>query len=281
MAVVQLNFWLNTFLASYQPEGSLAAITFAFPLMIMPEAAIAQSIAIAALPTFSAQAARGKLEEMRASLAATLRGVLMLALPASLGLILLRQPLVDMIYQRDAFTAHRRRWCRGRCCGMQPGWWGTRWLKSSAAPFMPCTIQRRLCWSVSVRWGSTWSSACCLPISFGRAGLMPHGGLALANSLATFLEMAALLVLMRGKLSGLDGRRILPALLKAALATLGMGAALWGWLSLDVGGALVTTLGGVAVGGLAYLGMLVVLRVDELRSGFGLVRRLVAARLKR
>ncbi len=71
VAVVQLNFLLNTYLASGQPEGSISGINLAFPLMLMPQAAIAQSIAIAALPTFSAQVALGNLKEMRSSLAAT------------------------------------------------------------------------------------------------------------------------------------------------------------------------------------------------------------------
>jgi len=52
--------------------------------MLMAQAAIAQSVAIAAMPTFSAQFALGKLDEMRASLASSIRGVIFLALqPAS------------------------------------------------------------------------------------------------------------------------------------------------------------------------------------------------------
>ena len=80
VAVVQLNFWINTRLASAYPPG-YAAIGYGFNLMMMPEAAIAQSIAIAALPTFSAQVANGRREEMRHSLATTLRGVLLLSDP--------------------------------------------------------------------------------------------------------------------------------------------------------------------------------------------------------
>jgi putative peptidoglycan lipid II flippase len=53
--------------------------------MMMPQALIAQAIAIASLPTFSAQAALGKLDEMQSSLATTLRAVLLLAMPSSVG----------------------------------------------------------------------------------------------------------------------------------------------------------------------------------------------------
>ncbi|RPI22722.1 MAG: hypothetical protein EHM70_23425, partial [Chloroflexota bacterium] len=69
VAVVQINFWVNKNLASLQVEGSISAIEAAFRLMMMPQIAIAQSIATAAMPTYSEQVARGRLDEMRVSLA--------------------------------------------------------------------------------------------------------------------------------------------------------------------------------------------------------------------
>jgi hypothetical protein len=60
VAVVQLNFIVNTIIALSLPEGSVSAITLAFSLMLMPQMAIAQSIAIAAMPTFSRQVATGQ-----------------------------------------------------------------------------------------------------------------------------------------------------------------------------------------------------------------------------
>ncbi len=101
--IVQLNFWVNTNLASRQPEGSLTAITTAFTLMMMPQALIAQAIAIASLPTFSAQVALGKMDEMRSSLASTLRAVILLSLPSSIGLVLLREPIIRLLYQGGRF----------------------------------------------------------------------------------------------------------------------------------------------------------------------------------
>ena len=58
------------------------------------------------MPTFSAQAALGKLNEMRASLAASIRGVLLLSMPAAVGLMLLRTQIVALLYQRGVFNAH-------------------------------------------------------------------------------------------------------------------------------------------------------------------------------
>jgi len=105
LAFVQLNFWVNIRLASRISQGSVTGVYFAFTLMLMPQVLIAQSIAIAALPTFSAQFAQNKLDEMRSSLATTVRSVLLLSIPATLGLIILRQPLIELLYQRGEFTA--------------------------------------------------------------------------------------------------------------------------------------------------------------------------------
>jgi putative peptidoglycan lipid II flippase len=104
VAVVQLNFWVNTNIASTLPEGSVAAITIGFMLMLMPQAAIAQATATAAMPTLAGQYARHEIDRLRDSLAGSLRGVLLLSIPASVGLILLRYPLITLLYQRGRFT---------------------------------------------------------------------------------------------------------------------------------------------------------------------------------
>ena len=59
LAVSQLNFWVNTIVASGLPAGSLSALVIAFQVFTFPQAVIAQAIATAMFPTFSAQAAQG------------------------------------------------------------------------------------------------------------------------------------------------------------------------------------------------------------------------------
>lgn len=282
VAVVQLNFWFNTFLASFQPEGSLAAITYAFPLMLMPEVAIAQSVAIAALPTFSAQAARGKLSEMRSSLSATLRGVSFLAIPATLGLVLLRVPLVNMIYQRSAFDQS----------SSQMVAWALLWYAIGLVGHSVVEIVSRAFYAlhdtktpVIVGVGAMGLNlvfSMLFSYLFAQIGWMPHGGLALANSLATFLEMGALVLLMRKRLDGLEGSLIRTSVVKSALAALGMGGALWLWLAtLGASNPFAAALGGVAIGGLVYIILLIVLRVAEVQQGLRFLRSFVDNRLKR
>lgn len=280
VAVVQLNFLLNTYLASLQPKGSLTGISLAFPLMLVPQAAIAQSIAIAALPTFSAQAAAGRLDEMRSSLAATLRGVLLLAIPASLGLILLRRPIVALLYQRGEFGPEST--------GLVA--WALLWYAAGLVGHSVVEIISRAFYALHdtktpVLVGTAAMSlnlvfSLLLSALFPRIGWAPHGGLALANSLATTLEMIGLLALMRRRLNGLHGQAILQLTLQAGLATLAMGGALWLWLAASPALSLpLVALGGVLLGGLVYGLLLILLPVREVRQGWALLR--AALRKKR
>ena len=57
----------TTISPSRMEAGSIVSLSYAFTLMVMAQAVIAQSVAIAAMPTFSAQHALGKMDEMRSS----------------------------------------------------------------------------------------------------------------------------------------------------------------------------------------------------------------------
>jgi putative peptidoglycan lipid II flippase len=281
VAAVQLNFLLNTYLASQQPAGSVTGISLAFPLMMMPEAAIAQSIAIAALPTFSAQVASGKPGEMRASLAATIRGVLLLAIPSSLGLILLRKPVVSLIYQRGSFTAFSTELVA----------WPLLWYSTGLVGHCVVEIVARAFYALHDTKTPVMVGIAAMTLNLGFSlafsawfaslGWMPHGGLALANSLATVLEMIGLLYLMRRRLGGLEGRSILTVGALSGLAAAGMGAIIWLWLAHLPGlSNAISALGGVAVGGAVYLSLVTLLGVPEVSKALGLLRNLQYRLLK-
>jgi putative peptidoglycan lipid II flippase len=281
VAVVQFNFWVNTNLASGHPEGSVSAILLGFGLMMMPQAAIAQSIAIASLPTFSAQVARGKPEDMRASLAAALRVVLLLSMPAAVGLILLRRPIVAFLYEDGlTFTAAMTELVAWALLWYAAGLVGHCVVEIVSRAFYALHDTRTpvavgvAAMSLNVVFSLAFSAL------FTRAGLPPHGGLALANSLATALEMVALLVLMRRRLNGLELPNLARALGASALAASAMSLGVWTWqqfastlpaglLSADGMQAAVAIL----AGGLIYVTLLIVLRVKEIQAGWGWLSR--------
>ena len=113
-----------------------------------------------------------------------------------------------------------------------------------------------------------------LPPLFESVGWFAHGGLALANSLATLLEMVGLLWLIRGRLGGLEGRHSLPMLLRSTTAAVLMGLALSVslWVLPDINPLLLGPIG-VVLGGVGYLGAAWVLGVQEVRDVVGHVKR--------
>ena len=274
VAVVQLNFWVNTWLASRMTEGSVTGIYYGFSLMLMAQAIIAQSAAMAAMPTFSAQHALGQKDEMRSSLAASLRGVIFLAVPASVGLMLLRQPLVALLYQRGEFDERSVQivswallWYAGGLVGHSIMEVLTRAFYAqhdTRTPVIIGTLAMLLNLILSIT----------LARYFERLGWMPHGGLALANSLATALEAATLFIVMRFRLKGMDGGRIFRGGIASILCSLIMAAGLLAWLHwMPDRSTWLNALGGVTLGGFLYVLASWLAGVSEIRVFMNALKR--------
>lgn len=276
VAAVQINFLVNTIVASGLPTGSLSAIVVAFAVMTMPQVVIAQAIAIAALPTFSAQVARGKLGELRSSLASTLRGIVFLALPASVGLMLLREPIVALLFQRGEFGVDDTQLVAWALLWYAAGLLGHSVVEIASRAFYALHDTRT---PVLVGTGAMALNivlSLTLPALFSSRGWMPHGGLALANSAATFLEMLALLYLMRRRLGGLEEKNLLGGLSQAALASAVMGIAIWFWMSrLPAAPFWLLATGGIALGLAVYALVARALKVSELAE----LSRIIKARV--
>jgi putative peptidoglycan lipid II flippase len=264
-AIVQLNFWVNNNLGSRMMEGSIQSLSYGFALMVMAQAAIAQSVAIAAMPTFSAQHALGKLDEMRSSLASALRGILLVALPASLGLMLLARPIVSLLFERGEFnatTAEMTAWALL--------WYAAGLLGHSIMEVLTRAFYAQHDTKTPVIIGATAMGLNVLfSILFSRyfetIGWYPLGGLALANSLATALEAAALFVMMRKRLNGIEGGHILRGAIPFSIAGGLMALTLFGWLHFsETLSVWILVPVGIAIGGAVYFGVLIALRVPEL-----------------
>jgi putative peptidoglycan lipid II flippase len=228
-AIVQLNFWVNTILASGMGQGYISSLTFGFQLMYMAQAAIAQSIATAAMPTFSRQYALGETSSLRNSLAAALRGVILLSLPAAIGLILLRIPIISLLYQRGQFTFEDTRLVA----------WALLWYAAGLVFHSVLEVLVRAFYAMHDTLTPVLVGATAMGLNIGLSivlarlftslGWMPHGGLALANTLATAIETTTLYLFLRRRLSGVNGIQIIKGLAAAILGTLAMAAVLFFW----------------------------------------------------
>jgi len=266
-AIVQLNFWVNNNLGSKMAEGSIQSLSYGFTLMVMAQAAIAQSVAIAAMPTFSAQHALGKLDEMRSSLASALRGMLVLAVPASLGLMLLGKPIVTALFQYGEFNEQVTEMTAWVLFWFAAGLVGHSIMEVLTRAFYAQQDTKTPVMIGVVAMGLNVGFSIAFSRLFVQIGWIPVGGLALANSLATALEATALYIFMRRRLNGIEGKFIWDGAWRVGLAGLGMAVSLLAWLQLSAGmNRWLVAIGGVATGGIIFLIGVMIFKVPEIKT---------------
>ncbi len=265
LAVWQFNFWINTIIASTLPSGSLSALTIAFQIFTFPQAVIAQAIATAVFPTFSAQAARGERDALRGTLASALNLTLFLALPAALGLILLGGPIIALLFESGKFTATSTALVA----------WALIWYAVGLIGHSVVEVITRAFYALKDTRTPVFIGAGAMILNvifsltftrvFAAWGWFPHGGLALGNSLATAIEMAGLVIVLRQRLGGLDGRIMIGSVTRAAIATTGMGIAVIGWGKMVAAPLWLIGAGGAMVGAAIYFLIALIVRSPEMR----------------
>jgi putative peptidoglycan lipid II flippase len=104
-AVYQINVLASTMLASMLPEGSVSYLYYADRLLEFPVGIFAIALGTAALPSFSALAAKKEFVELRATLSYALQLMNFISLPATLGLVVMSVPVFSLLFQRGAFDA--------------------------------------------------------------------------------------------------------------------------------------------------------------------------------
>lgn len=271
LGAVQINTLVNTTLAS-GIQGGVSAFNNAFAIMVLPIAVIGQAIGTALFPAISAHAARGERAQFAVAFGRALDVVIALSLPAAVGLIVLGQPLIRLLFERGAFDARSTEWVAFALALLAVG------LPAHAALELVTRAFYALKDSLRPAMLAVFSVAVNIVLSvilyqaFARAGWLPFGGLALANAIATILETLALYVILIRREGGIRSRSTLIAFSKSGLAALGMGIVLWGWLHLAGDGA-VATIAALPIGAAAYFGTAVMLRNEEMRLAAVTVRR--------
>jgi putative peptidoglycan lipid II flippase len=272
LAAVQVNFLVNTLLASGLTEGSLSALNFAWLMMLLPQGVFAQAVATAAFPTLSALAARRETDEMRAVLSATLRAIFFLSVPAAVGLLVLRVPLIRLLFQRGAFEAS----------STEAVAWALQFYALGLPAHAGVEVLARAFYALHDTRTPVAISVAAMGLNVALSliliGPLANGGLALANTVATTLEFLGMLVLIRRQLGGIEGGRLIRALGRVALSAALMGGVLW--VSLSLFGDKVTQAsilleagGGIVLGVVVYIAASLSMGAREVRSISRLLRR--------
>jgi putative peptidoglycan lipid II flippase len=181
---------------------------------------------------------------------------------------------VGLLFERGAFEATATEAVTWALAFYALGLVGHAGLEIVARAFYALHDTFTPVWVGGLAMGLNVTLSLALPGVFELAGWPPHAGLALANSAATLLELVVLLVLIQRRMNGLESQRTLTAFAKSGLAALAMGAVLLAWQAvLPDAGSLVAGGGGVVLGAAVYVGVALLLRVEELRAVVRLIKR--------
>lgn len=104
VSVSQISFMIETFLASFLPAGSMSWLYYSERLVNLPIGLFAIAISTVVLPSLSSHYASSNMGEFRSKLSWSLRLMLILALPASVGLFLLAKPILITLFLRGKFS---------------------------------------------------------------------------------------------------------------------------------------------------------------------------------
>lgn len=223
LAITQLNVLVGTLLASFLPQGSVAALTYAFRLVQFPIGVVGVAIATGALPVMAASVVREAVGEMKVALQSSLRLGFFLALPATAGLIIFRVPILHLLFQRGAFTWPVTLLTAEILVGYAVGlafYIGNRIL---APAFYAMHDTRTPVVTGMLAVGVNIAASLALMGPLGAAGL------ALATAVASASNHFLLFASLNRRIGPLGGRRLLQAAAKVGLACLPMAA--WAILS--------------------------------------------------
>ena len=103
LAITQINIFIGTLLASFLPTGSISYLYYADRLIQFPLGIFAVSIGTAVLPILSEQHTKNNTDEMISTFMFSMKLILLITLPAIIGLIFAGKPIISLLFQRGAF----------------------------------------------------------------------------------------------------------------------------------------------------------------------------------
>src|SRR5687767_4752755 len=233
LAAAQVNLVVNTVLALGEGDGAVSALTFAFRLMYLPIGIFGVSVATAALPEISRHAAGGAIDAMRRSSSSSLRMMLMLSVPATIGLMALSVPIVELLFARRALDSTSTRMTSLALIFYAPGLIGYSAVKIASPTFYALNDSRT---PVLVSVGTI---ALNLVLNVTLVRRFGFQGLAAGTAIAALFNSGVLMYLLSRRIEGIEGPRILQAFVKILVASLAMGAAAYfteGWLNTHLPG---------------------------------------------
>ena len=210
LAAAQVNFLAVIFFASFVSDEAISAMNYAFLMMMLPVGVIGMAISTAVFPTLAQHAAARETMLLRDALTHALRTILLLAIPASVGLILLAGPAVRLLLERGAFDDRSADLVVSALVVYGVGIFAHSGVEILSRGF----------YALSDTCTPVAAAVVAMILNVALAALLvtPFGlrGLAGAATLTAILEFGLLVLALRGRIGGLDA----PVLTQSVRSTL-------------------------------------------------------------
>lgn len=261
-------------LASSLPPGSLSSFMYAYRLQQLPIGIFAYSVGLAIFPTLTEAISLNRLQLFRDSFSLALRSIMFITIPISVGMMVLAQPLISVVYQHGVFTYKDT-------LATVPSmvFFAFGIVEQSASVVLPRTF-----YALQDTWTPVLLSGITLVVNIVLMNVLvkplAQGGLALAISISGIVNMLLLLYFLKRKISLIDGRRIMVSLAKILFASAIMGIVVWlafrftsKFAGTNFLGSLFNLMVGILVGIVIYFFLALALRMQEMKFILQIVRR--------
>ncbi|HDP69485.1 MAG TPA: murein biosynthesis integral membrane protein MurJ [Actinobacteria bacterium] len=273
LASIEINVFIDTRFTSILESGSVAALHYALRVWNLPMGLFAIAISTVFFPMFSRQAASNDLLGLKDSFSLSTRMVFLVMIPSSVGLIVLANPIIKLIFERGAFGADATVTTAYALVFYTIG------LTSAGV----LHLVNRVFYSLKDTITPTIVATIAIVINYfgdcALVGPLKHGGVALSTSIVMTFNFLCLLIILRKRIGKMGGRRIATTFFKVSLASVALGiGAFYSWKYVDVlvgessMGQLISVGTGMTVGILAYFLTAKILKVDEFSIFTGLYR---------
>jgi putative peptidoglycan lipid II flippase len=216
-AVYQLNVLIDRMFATALTEGSVSYLYYADRLIEFPLGIFVIAIGTAALPSFSSLVAQGKTEEFKETVSFAFRLGSFICIPAMLGLIFLKTPILSLLFQRGEFDSLATKMTARALLCYSVGLWAVGGVRVLAPAFYSLQDTKTPLKIGLICLGANVVLICIFIYP------LQHAGLALATSLSSILNLILLYRKLNHRLGGLDVAKNIKSLLRTFFSGLLMG----------------------------------------------------------
>lgn len=263
VAVNDINKIIDRTLASQIAEGGISALNYAARLNGFVQGIIVMSIATAMYPLISKMAAEDNISGLKKTLSEAISGISILVVPATVGAMVLTQPIVELLFGRGAFDIHAVAMTSNALFFYSIGMTGIGLRQVLSRPFY--ALQDTKTPVVNATIGVILNII--LNIILSR--YLGIGGLALATSISAIFTAILMLISLRKKIGPFGMKQISISFVKILFASLVMGGVArlsYEYLKANIFSQNLSLIISMGVGAIIYFVMIYIMKIDEVES---------------